>query len=127
MSFEKFSPSTKKNRPLASISTLARLSLNEACVDSFGLEGLNFAELFYDSAEKLIGIRFQATQGNDALRVQRRKNSGLFFNMKSFFHVYRIDYSKTYFCLVRQDAEDKKFIIVDLKVKSTRRAYDVTE
>lgn len=127
MSFEKFTPSLKKNRPLASISTLARLSLNEACVDSFGLEGLNFAELFYDSEEKLIGIHFQATQTDDTLRVQRRKNSGLFLNMKSFFHTYGIDYSETYFCSVTQDAKDKKFIIVDLKAKSTRRAYDVTE
>ena len=120
MAFEKYIPQSNKNRPAASISTLGRLSLNEASVIAFGLENKGFAEFFYDSEESLIGIRFCDKEATDTLRAQRRPNSGLFFSLKTFFKLYNIDYTFTYFCEVRQDGNDKNFIIVDLKTRTER-------
>ena len=115
MAFEKYIPQSNKNRPAASISTLGRLSLNEASVVAFDLENKGFAEFFYDSEESLIGIRFCDKEATDTLRAQRRPNSG-----KTFFKLYNIDYTSTYFCEVRQDDNDKNFIIVDLKTRTER-------
>ena len=116
MAFEKFIIQTKKNFPTASISTLGRLSLNEAAISAFGLQTKNFAELFYDSEKVLIGIKFLNSETENSLKVQRR-----FLSVKSFFKAYQIDYSTTYFCEVSQDEKDKDFLIINLNTKTERR------
>lgn len=121
MAFEKFIIQTKKNFPTASISTLGRLSLNEAAISAFGLQTKNFAELFYDSEKALIGIKFLNAATENSLKVQRRNNSGVFLSVKSFFKAYQIDYSTTYFCEVSQDEKDKDFLIINLNTKTERR------
>ena len=121
MAFEKFIIQTKKNFPTASISTLGRLSLNEAAISAFGLQTKNFAELFYDSEKALIGIKFLNAATENSLKVQRRDNSGVFLSVKSFFKAYQIDYSTTYFCEVSQDEKDKDFLIINLNTKTERR------
>lgn len=119
--FEKFEKKGKKETPIASVSTLGRLALNQTAVTNFALSNAKYATLFFDKKENLIGIRFSNQKEESSFKVQWRENSGLFLTIKNFFEAYSIDFSQTYFCDVTQDEKDKSFIIVDLKTRRERR------
>lgn len=119
--FEKYTKNGKREIPIASVSVLGRLALNQTSIVNFGIEEAKYATMFFDKEKNLIGIRFSNQKEKSSFKIQWRENSGLFLTVKNFFEAYSIDFSQTYFCDVTQDEKDKSFIIVDLKTRRERR------
>jgi len=89
MPFEKFTPHRKRfNRPIVSI-TKNRIQLNKKCQKYF--EGANFAVLYYDRENKIIGIKPQKKETNDSIKINRYEDRGIaVIAATKFLRIYEI-------------------------------------
>lgn len=83
--FTIFSNTEKKHRILASVSPSGRIAVTEAATRQFGLEKFKFALQMFDADRHVIGLQFFTEKSRDNLvRIQGRKNSGIFILGKNF-------------------------------------------
>lgn len=75
MTFKKYSPRMKGDRPIISISR-RRFQLNRACREEF-FKGKDFVELFYDEEDKVIGIKPLAKETKDSIMIRRYDWKGI--------------------------------------------------
>jgi hypothetical protein len=93
MSFELYVPAKlRKNKSKRSnsigLSTKGKISIYRQIVDQY-FQGKQFAKLYYDKKEKLIGIEPTSTEDQTTLKLQG--NNAKFLTAKKFFNTYEIE------------------------------------
>jgi hypothetical protein len=113
--FEKFDVRTRLSAktPMATIGKSKFILFNRACRREF-LEGLDWAELYYDAGERLIGIKPLQTGTNDAWRLRRigRKHPMIRVSAAALFKRHGLAPDRTMSFPVRRD---QGLLIIDLK------------
>ena len=71
MTLEKFASQPPADYPTAAITKSGLISLNAVAVEQFNLKGVRFVGLYFDSGERLIGIKPTDEKDSTAFRVSR--------------------------------------------------------
>lgn len=119
LQFERFTNTGTSYRPKASIRSAGQIGFSVGAIRRFGLEKYNYAVLFFDSKNQVIGIKptNEPEEGANKLKV---RNSGADVTAKAFLQYYEIPHEET-----RQyDAywsDQHKMVLVYLEPRYKRR------
>jgi len=82
--------------PTVSILKSGQIFFNTAAMRQFGLFDYNCAVLFFDEAEKVVGIMLTNDPDEDgAYNLIKRETGGFGISAKKFLNFHEINYSKT--------------------------------
>ncbi|MCJ7563141.1 MAG: hypothetical protein MUP52_00950 [Candidatus Aminicenantes bacterium] len=100
--------------PKATITNGGQLSMNYAVMTEYVKEN-NFAVLFYNKDEALIGIKFQDKDAPDAYKIRRYRNDKLgYISITAFLNYYKIPSRATESYTPKWE-EKEKLMIIDIK------------
>jgi len=106
--------------PKATITADGQLSLNYATMTEY-VKKNNFAVLFYNKEEALIGIRFQDIDATDAYKIRRyRKDKLGYISITAFLKYYKIPLKSTESFAPKWE-EKEKLMILDIKLRVGKR------
>jgi len=124
--FEKFTQKKFKSatKPLATITKDKLLNFNAAAMINT-IKDMQYAVLYYDRGNSLIGIKFTNKSTPEAYRIRkfRRDKLGI-ISVTSFLRYYNIEHPKTLTYTMEWDAEENMNII-DLKEHRRKKENEV--
>lgn len=114
MPFERFTKRIRSTKPKVSIWSRGQIGFNSGVVQKFNLDQFDYAVLFFDRENRMIGVKFTSDE-NEAgvIKVTKRPN-GISFSAKGFLQYYDVDHTETKQYDVVKDVESDIFV-VDLK------------
>jgi hypothetical protein len=94
MTLEKFVSQRPADYPTVAIRRNGTISLNAVAVEQFNLKGARYVGLYYDSGERLIGIKATDQKDSTAFRVVREKGRTFTVSCQSFLRSIQIPYKE---------------------------------
>ncbi len=121
MSFEKFiPPQTSGVRPRATIRPSGLISFDAATMETFGLDTVSYAVLYFDKTRKMVGVQITKNQGDDgALKLSKRRRS-VSLKAPQFFDLYGLSFEEAQRFDVGHDP-DSNMLTISLKHVQRRR------
>lgn len=126
--FEKFEHAGCSFVPKVSVRNNGSIGVSQGALRRFGItENDRYVNLFYDRANKVIGIRPVPENTPGSVKLIQRSINGqggkvsinAFISAKSFLDFYEIDYSTTR-SFIAKKLESENLIIFDLKAPEDR-------
>lgn len=94
MTLEKFVGQRPADYPTVAVRKNGTISLNAVAVEQFNLKGARYVGLYYDSGERLIGIKPTDQKDSTAFRVVREKGRTFTVSCQSFLRSIQIPYKE---------------------------------
>jgi len=94
MTLEKFVSQRPADYPTVAIRKNGTISLNAVAVEQFNLKGARYVGLYFDSGERLIGIKATDQKDSTAFRVVREKGRTFTVSCQSFLRSIQIPYKE---------------------------------
>jgi len=121
-SFEKFTQRKFKAYadPKITITKDRGMNFNAMAMKDY-IKTYNFAVLYYDKKNKLIGIKLTNTDSPEAYKIRKQRKGNLGgISMVSFMKYYNIKHDKTLNYTIQWEAQDE-MIIIDLREHEKKR------
>lgn len=113
MGFERFENAGKSFKPKVSIRSNGHMGFTQGAVERFGLRKFAYCVMFYDRAERKVGVEFtNSEQPGITLKVNSR-STDCFVSIRGFLDYYNIDYSVTR-SYGGEKQEGSEMIVIDL-------------
>jgi len=113
MSFERFTETARSYKAKISIRSNGTVGLNGGAVNRFGLDRYEWAVLYFDKQNKLVGIKPVANEKEEGAHKINKGKTGAWIAARRFLDYYEIAPAKT----KRFDAawdEKEKMIVVQI-------------
>lgn len=94
MSLEQFVRPQPIDHPAAAIRKNGTISLNTMAVEQFNLKGVRYVGLYFDSGERLMGIKAIDEKDSTAFRVVRERGRTFTVSCQSFLKNCKIPYKE---------------------------------
>lgn len=94
MTLEKFASQPQADYPTVAITKSGLISLNALAVEQFNLKGTTSVGLYFDSGERLIGIKPTDEKDSTAFRVSREGGRRFTVSCQSFLRSCKIVYKE---------------------------------
>ena len=94
MTLEKFASQQPADYPTVAITKSGIISLNAVAVEQFNLKEARFVGLYFDSGERLIGIKAIDQKDSTAFRVVRERGRTFTVSCQSFLKSCQIPYKE---------------------------------
>ncbi len=110
MAFERFTARGRSYAPKVSIWKRGQIGLSQGAVERFGLRNFKYVVMFYDSENKMIGLKFTNDEQEEGAAKMNVKPNGAMFTAKSFLDYYDIEYKETEQYEIRHDKEADLYV-----------------
>jgi len=126
--FEKFTEKKFKSetKSLATITKGGLLNLNSAAMHNL-VKDSQYAVLFYDRENSLVGIRFTNKATPESYKIRKYRDGRLgIFSMVAFLRYYEVEHPKTIAYTLEWD-EEEKMSVIKLKEHDPKEENDFPE
>lgn len=120
MAFVKFTETGKSFIAKASISAHGMVGFNDGARRKFKMDDYDYCIMYYDEAERYIGIELTQDKAVTGAMKLRKGNSGASIGARSFLNYFEIAPDKTTRYEIKA-GEEENFLIIDLNTGKERK------